>query len=390
MAVQWMPEGCDRYTDPLSGARVVSMTNGSQIANNIYCEQPYSSPDGNRFAIVRKADFSFDPSGTLLVGDLPRLRIGLVERGVTSVCNAAWSGQIHYGTERGDLVRFDLTTLEKKVYNFSTDPGLIKGGSSVSPDQRFILYSELRPGPAIGVVLLDLVEQKRRVIFEHPEIVNPHLQFNPVTGAQILVQHNRGSTMAPDGTVTRIAGPLGTTLFVIDRDGGNMKPLPVGEPHTTGATGHECFIADTGRVVFTVSWDWNTWKLDPRWPQGNLFTARPGDEKPTPFPAPEHRFNHVCASKCGRYFVADSWPGGIFDEQKRLRSVCLVVGCFATGKHRILVANSQASGGGSQCTHAHPYLTADNRWVIFNADPFHSVPQVWAAEIPKGFLESLG
>lgn len=389
MAIHWMPEGCDRYTDPLSGARVVSMSTGSLVANNIYCEQPYCSPDGDRFVLTKKLDFSFDPTSTLFVADLKRLKIGLVDRGVTSVCNAAWSGLIHYGTDRGELIRFDLTTFEKKVYNFSNDPGLTRGGSSVSPDQRYILYAEPRPGPAIGIVVLDLVEQKRSVVFEHPEIINPHLQFNPVTGKQILVQHNRGSKMAPDGTVTQFVGPLGTTLFVIDRDGQNMRPLPVGEPHTLGATGHECFIADTGRIVFTVSWDWNTWKHDPRWPQGNLFTARPGDEKPTVFVAPEHRFNHVCASRCGKYFVADSWPNSLFDAQGKLTSVCLVIGNFATGKYRTLVQNSMASGGGSQCTHAHPYLTADNRWVIFNADPNFSIPQVWAAEIPKGFLASL-
>ena len=35
------------------------------------------------------------------------------------------------------------------------------------------------------------------------------------------------------------------------------------------------------------------------------------------------------------------------------------------------------------------YLTADNGHVIFNADPGYGPPQVWAARVPAGFLESL-
>ena len=106
------------------------------------------------------------------------------------------------------------------------------------------------------------------------------------------------------------------------------------------------------------------------------------------FQAPEHKFNHVCASRCGRYFVADSHTGPGLFEKGRFKPVALVIGNLKTGKYRTLVENTEGSGGGNQCTHSHPYLTADNRYAIYNADP-GGIPQVFAAKLPRGFLESL-
>jgi hypothetical protein len=48
-----------------------------------------------------------------------------------------------------------------------------------------------------------------------------------------------------------------------------------------------------------------------------------------------------------------------------------------------------ASGGGGEHNHCHPYLTADNRHVIFNSNPFYSPTKVFAAEVPDGFLDAL-
>jgi len=234
-------------------------------------------------------------------------------------------------------------------------------------------------------VQYDFDKRSWELIFEHPEIVNPHLQYNPATGRQILVQHNRGSQMAKDGTVIKNCAPeLGTSLFVLETEGSHgPQPLPVGEPHTLGATGHECFVADTGRVAFTTSWNLAEWSLDRRYPQGNLFTAKPGDDEPTVFEAPEHRFNHVCVSRCGKYFLCDSYGEGIPGP------TVLVMGNFGTGKYRNLLQDCGASSGGAQFSHAHPYLTTDNRHAIYNADP-QGIPHVFAAEIPEEFLASLG
>jgi hypothetical protein len=400
MPIQWGQESCDRRKDPVSGARIVQLTSAAAISNNIYGEQPYTSPDGKRIIIARCQDFCWEKEGSLLVHELDTLRITMVVPraiGVRGVFTSAWSGLMYYWTPDRRLMRLSLMSLEQEEVYREEDAALTLVGGSVSPDQRYIIGQDKRltgPGaPTFQIVRLDLHKKIREVIYEDQEIANPHLQFNPITGRDILVQNNRGLRMEKDGSFVYRVTEEGTTLFVIDVDGKNKRPLPVGPPTTPGCTGHECFVGDTGRVMFSVSWqspDWQHMLHDPRFPEGNILTAKPGDERPSVFRAPEHFFNHVCASRCGKYFVADSFiGGGVFDAKNNLRSVSLVIGNFQTGKYRTLVQDSMSSGGGNQCTHTHPYLTADNRYVIFNADPNYGIPQVYAAQIPAGFLESL-
>jgi len=388
MPVKWAAEACDRYYDPASGALVIQMTT-SPLANiNIYCEQPYASPDGKRIAILRYRDISFDESGSLLVGDLDRLKIALVERDVAGVFNAAWSGILHYHTKDQRLFRVSLQTLERQEIGLSADADLFRRGGSVSPDQRYVAVSQARPDTmTLGV--LDLQTGKHQVIYEHPEMVNPHMQFNPVDGKDILVQLNRGSTRNAEGTVESLGGEEGTTHFLIARDGSGQRALSVGPPYTATSTGHSNFIADTGRVIVATQWNHGDWSLDSRTPEGNIVTVAPGESKPQVFKAPEHRFNHVNASRCGRYFVSDSQPGGMYGDDGRLNPWCLVVGNIETGKYRVLVSDTAALGGGAAHTHPHAYITADNRHVIYNGASQHGASQVCAAAVPDEFLKSL-
>ena len=239
------------------------------------------------------------------------------------------------------------------------------------------------PGPTMGVLRIDLEGGGWDVIFEHPEITNSHLQYNPVNGRDILVQHNRGSRMAADGTILKRGdAELGATLMVIDGEGGNCRKLPAGPPHTAGCTGHECFVADTGKVAFTVNATGPNRELDSRYPEGNLFTAGPGDAEPTVFAAPEHYFNHLCVSKCGKYFVCDSYPKGLPGP------VAIVIGNLQSGKYRAIVKDCRSTLSGAQCRHPHPYLTSENRHVVYNSD-CDAIPHVYFAEVPDGFLAGL-
>ena len=45
-------------------------------------------------------------------------------------------------------------------------------------------------------------------------------------------------------------------------------------------------------------------------------------------------------------------------------------------------------GGGAQYNHLHPYITSDNKWVVFNSDRT-GLAQVYIASIPDGFLANL-
>jgi hypothetical protein len=411
--VQWAQESCDLRDDPVSGARIIQLTSAVAVSNNIYGEQPYCSPDGKRIVLARCQDFCWDETGSLLVHELDTLRITRVNctvKRVRGIFNSAWSGFVYFWTPDRKLMRLSLMTLEQKeVYadeegddssadlpvdylqRFGNAP---LPSASVSPDQRYIISVvprlKGRGAPVFQIVRLDLKKQIRDVIFEHPEISNPHLQFNPVTGRQILVQNNQGLRLRRDGSLER-RRTVECKLFVIDQDGKNCRAVPAGPPVTAGGTGHECFAGASGRVLFSAGWEARSsrdWRQDSRHPQGNLFTGVPGARQPVCFHAPEHLFNHVCAARDGTHFVADSISNGCGFKNGVIQRAALVIGNLDTGKYRVLVEDSGASGGGNQCTHTHPYLTTDNRYVIYNADP-GGVPQVFAARLPEGFLASL-
>jgi len=387
MEVRWGAEACDLGPDPESGAMVTRMTSAVMANTNIYCEQPYTTPDGKRIAVVRSQ--AANPCAgvfQLCVAELESLRIApLADDCASFPATSAWSGVLYYLTKDRQLARVSLVTLEKETLFPCDDLPEDFTPQSVSPDHRYLIGLARRPDYVSTVVRVDLKSGTHETIFEHPEIWNPHMQFNPVHGRDILVQMNRGAKMDHRGRRLPVEGSEpGTTHIIIDSDGGNVRALPVGPPHTASSTGHSAWVADTGRMAVTVAWGdlLHAGPHDSRHPRGNLVTAAPGEERPMLFEAPEHRFNHLCVSRCGRYFVSDSYWKGL------PRNIALVVGNLQSGKYRIVVSDCGAWGAASAGSHPHPYLTADNRYVVYNADPF-LVPHVFVARLPDGFLESL-
>jgi hypothetical protein len=383
-------EACDRRYDPVSGALITQLTSSAASSINIYCEQPYASPDGQRVAILRRYDVSFDASWRLLVADLKKLWLTMIEAdGVVGFFNAAWSGQLYYTMQDDRMYCVDLQTLEKRPVPLPPGTVITDRGPTMSPDQRHIMYFKYLPGPEVGLVLVDLHEQTERIVYHHPETVNPHVQFNPVHGQDVLVLHNRGGRLTADNEIDRIFGEAGPTYFLMAPDGTRIRPLPAGRPFTGPCTGHANHVAATGKVCFTTLWNYRDWSLGEGNDGGNLFVAGPDDAAPTVFRAPEHRFNHVNVSRCGRYFVADSMPGSMYDSRGELSPTAIVIGNLETGRYRTLVQDSRSTSGAGQHQHVHAYLTATNRHVIYNANPHDGPTQVWAAHVTPDFLASL-
>jgi len=396
--MNWCGEGCDLLDDPYSGARVVQLTSAAAISNNIYGESPVSSADGSRIIIGRCQDFCFDTKGSIFLIDLNKLHITKIDdmHGVRGVSTSSWSDCAYYWNLKNEMIRFNMMTFVKEVvFKADSEKEVIPNlGGTVSSDQRYMLARKIRlkgsGSPTFQIVRYDFEKNSIELIFEHPEICNPHLQFNPITGNEILIQNNRGVRMDANGDLDYRHSKEGTTLFQIDKNGKNQQYFPAGPPHTASLTGHECFIADTGKVLFSTQWNNDDFSFIGDFQNTNLFIASPGDSEPTPFHCPEHRFNHVGVSCCGTYFVADSHGDKAFFENGHLKPPSLVIGNLNTGKYKVLVEDSMSYGGGNQCTHTHPYITADNKHVIFNANPYLSTPQVFSAEIPEEFLKQLG
>ncbi|HPC29073.1 MAG TPA: hypothetical protein PLI50_02520 [bacterium] len=394
MAIKWCGEACDLIHDPVSNALITRLTTSVMNNINIYCEQPYTSPDGKRIAYTRS--YGPDPRippYQLCVADIEKLKVALVEPEVSSflVGTSAWSGKIYYLRPNGELIRVDITTFEKEIMITHWDISADMCFDTVSPDHRYLVGVRQSTTGGSEIIRVDLLKKEWKIIFEHEETLC-HLQFNPVSGRDILVQHNRHQKLKADGLkIGSKETEEFATHFIIDCEGENFRQLKIGPPYTAGSTGHSGWIADTGRIGLTVRWpamseDEPSARFKPvhhkLHPQGNFISIGPDDERPSVFNAPEHLFNHVNISKCGKYFVCDSYKNSIPGP------IEIVVGNIKTGKYRTIVSNCKAQGGGAASSHPHPYITADNKNVIFNADPY-GICHVHAARIPEGFLKSL-
>jgi hypothetical protein len=371
----WMESG---DLGPLGGAggNVRMLTSAPALTTNIYCEQPYCSADGNRLALLRYYRLGPGSTAELLLYEISSYRLSLLERDVVGVANAAWSGVLFVSVAKGKtkrLVRFDLNTLEREeLFSLSKFP---PGGiSTVSADSRYGLGGARAKGDNLGIYRLDLRNGKWKIVHQSPDIWNPHLQFRLHTGSRILIQENRGGRVDKTGNWIQVFDPKrGVGLYSIAADGSDRKDFPVGPPHTPRTTGHECWIENTDRVLVTVADFHNDGKN-----RGTLLECSHDWPKPRVVSTAEHRWNHISASKCGRYFVTDTY---------QVPSKPIIVGSIRTGKWRVL-CEGQTTGGGGQYTHLHPYMTSDNKWVVFVSDRT-GLAQVYIAQVPDGFLESL-
>lgn len=366
---RWVREAIYRGEDPLSGAKVTQITSSPAISFNIYGEQLYCSADGTRLAFYRSATSNIrDGEMELFVADLNR--DGVARLGDAAGWLAGGNGRqdalfyLRRGSEGGLFItRLNFSTLaQDDVFEFGECPAPeFRGLLAVSPDARYCMILRRLGDRRYGIERIDLKRGTWELIHEKDDIFNGHLQYNPA-GGELMVQHNRGGLLDADFNSVRSTGPEGATLYVIDEDGKNERPLPLGEPHTTPVTGHESWIGETGRVLVTAR-------------GGKIYTAAPGDAKATLI-ATGSGFIHITASPDGRFYVVDSIGTGR-----------LFLGSIATRKV-LPLCDSGASGGSPQYTHSHPYITPGNRRVVFNSDRT-GIAQVYVARIPEEMLAKL-
>jgi hypothetical protein len=384
--VFWSKEGADQGIDPDSGAAVYRLTSGPAMNHLIYCEQPYTSPDGRRVAVIRSHDFTHGGTFALLAVEPNTLRSARVERAIPAqIAHSAYREWLYYGTHEGALRRVSLLTLVKEpvLPEGSIDPAL-DNLSSVSPDGRTLFIERKIPGTArYQIDTLSIAGGERRTIFTDPDATNAHLQCEPGDGARVLMQlvaHREGQ-------------PTRVPVLTMGPDGSGVRRLPIGDPRTAESTGHMAWVAGARRVACAVGWDREARRHDPRHPRGNLVIAGETDASPRVFAAPEHGFYHVSVSRCGRYFIADDFMdfrADLFGETGRMGPTRVVIGNLETGRYRVLIRDCQLQGiAGSSSWEPDPYLTADNRYAIFNASPF-GTNQVFAARLAEDFLKSLG
>lgn len=378
--LSWWREAIDRRDDNASGACVWQLTSAPAITHNLYHEQPPCSADGNRLALFRTASSNPRQPGDLMVYDIERHRITCLAEnifgigsGVHALATSAWSGHIYAVQQREKsrvLLRLDLNAMASdELFAWDGLPGL--GPTTISPDGRWGLAAG-RPAPdTFGIFRFDLDSGCGDWIHVSPHLVNPHLQYRLHAEQRILVQENRGCLADEAGNIIRLYDERGVGLYSIDGDGNDRRDFSVGPPHTPGTTGHECWVGQSNRVLVTL-----TALYDDGLRQGNVVEVGADWEKPRVVFDSPLIWNHVAASRCGRYFIADTHD---------LPEVPLLIGSIESGKTQVL-CSSLTSAGYPQYSHAHPYLTSDNRHVVFNSDR-RGLTQVHMATVPEGFWD---
>jgi hypothetical protein len=232
---------------------------------------------------------------------------------------------------------------------------------------------------------IEFADRKITTLCEVEDMFNPHAQIDPGNGNRAFIQINRGGVMSASKNMKSLTGRLGATLALLDIDTGRVSPLPVGIPHTPAITGHEAWVAKSGRIAFTAGhYDVSpsafvTLKknvdIDRKTPVAAIYSVAPGEQEPK-IVADGLLFNHIAVSDDGCFFIADDHATGR-----------IYIGNMQSG-HYLPLCESHTRQGSCQCSHVHAYMTPDNRHVIFNSI-VTGVAQVYAAHVPEGFLEKI-
>lgn len=372
------PSAAVRLERQPTGSEIWQVTTERFQQSNIYCEISYCSADSKYFVYERKHPRLKGRNRTELVA----VEIGTWKQHLldvaTGISGSAIShhGVFYYLKQTADrvldLMRVDLSEGKpQSILQMKQEQRIVSLGT-ISPDGRYYAWGKRVDDEykKFGILLIDVEKQARTIIDEDPYILNPHPQFEPVDGKQLLIQHNRGGTYSPDGKLQRLVGPEGATLYLLSLSDRQRTNLQVGTPYTTAVTGHETWIGDTREILLTVA------AHDDHSPEkGNLLAV--GTDEPARVVARGYKFNHINVSRCGRFFCCDDWQG----------NCKIVVGSIKTGRTAV-VCESRTSRSRPQNTHAHAYLTPDLRWVIFNSDR-NGFPHVHAASVPDEIVQDI-
>ncbi len=347
-------------TDPDSGAEIFQLTDDERPTDDIYGEQPYNSREGDRIAVQHASTDTLDGGVTIL-----DLNDGSLHAVVTSKPRFpafhAWGEFLYFQETVGGklmLKRCHYQTLAKEtIAGLPEQEGRFSYGT-VSQDLRYYAASVHPADGGSKVLLMDLKTGERRVLAARSDYHFKHEQFSLDGQNRVLIQANK----MPDVKEVHLGA------LEVNREG--IRWFAADRPHTPRPTGHEAWIGRSNRILFSTASDKDS--------QGNLWTAGVGDAAPTLVSKTATRFGHVSVSRCGKFWIGDATGE---------KDVPIHIGSFATGKHRRVVF-SRTKMDRSQSSHTHPYLTADNRWLIYNSTRSGRA-QVHGARLGKGFLDTL-
>jgi len=287
---------------------------------------------------------------------------------------------VHYINDRRELCRVSLDTFHREtIMPMLGLPAVADVLRTITADRRYLYYTTVTTNPAgltLGLVRVDLTDGTWGIIFESSGLHG--VGYMPGIDALWVGQRTlRDGSMPPMGIWSN--GPnLGYAMVQLKIDGTVMRKL-------TPPPGYLAWLPETGQVVCSCAYDAEHLRQLPERPAGNMVVYRSIEwDQPRVIEAPDHLFFHAARSKCGRYIVSEAYrtDGGLHGP------LDIVVVNVATGRHGVLVADCGTQPHGAAWRTACPYMTSNNKFVVYNADPY-GITNVHAARIPDGFLASL-
>jgi hypothetical protein len=367
-----------RFGDPKTGVMAIRLTSEPCISHNIYPEAPICTPDGKRFIFARRR--ALDKYETFWIGDIETLRVRQVtdEEDAAAPVVAADGKWLYYSAGR-KVMRMSPETFEREAIFEVPDDELVWVGGIVSLDYagtRFLAPAKGRSG-MYGVAVIDVSARTARIIYEGPDVHNPlaifglHGQYSRNADRKVLVQVNNGMEIDRFGNIAKLIGEKGASLVVVNDDGSNALVLKAGFSLLERVQGHQCWVGRKDMVLTTLH---RRDSVPSPWIQDRVVALVPGEEYR--IVGEGKGFTHIGSSPDGEWWVADDNKTGD-----------IYIGSMETARYQ-LFWRSGATFGSPQYTHPHPFFLGDGKSVGWNSD-VTGVPQVYAARIPEGFLDSL-
>lgn len=426
----------DEFTTPVSPPhlRVVQVaTDESRSSENVYMDCNSWTPDSRCFVFWRRPSDDGSKKGGLWLCDTgDRFAIQPIveyERDAAGIepfrntregfCGAALApdGRHVYAlfrkADRLELARIAIGTGERLTIGTAPIPLTIRGCLTISCDSRHLLLGAFlgdgrTEGAPWGAYVFDLERGSHWIIEFGNGFRNMHAQYskNPVAPYDLLVNGSDGRLSdgswltPPDGSwrwqnmpppFPPGAGCL-THHHVLRDNGTDWRMVPIGNGADLLSGGHNGFVG-TGETVFCGVYDlrggrWRApiFEVSPvRLPGGRHHPdywrgqLAPGVPQPVDLSRRLARADscHIACDRSGRHFVSDTdgYNVGYFSFL-----------WIATRHERpseppwlepryLLLTRSTYKG---QPAHAHPVLSPDGRFVVFQSD-FTGRPQVFVA-----------
>jgi hypothetical protein len=346
--------------DQESGATIYLLGADERPADNIYGEQPYNDPSGSRIAVrYYRTD---ELEGGISLVDLVDGSIYEVMKGDPRFpAFHAWGDYIFFQEKiDGNLLlrSCHYNTLEKKnIAILPSERGSYSYGT-VSQDLQYYVVCIRTPSDKTSaeVHLLDLGAGEWSVLLQKEGYHAKHEQFSRDGSNRILIQLNQ-----MPGVKQVLLGELNLN--------GELKIFPADRPYTSRPTGHEAWIGNSTNIFFSTGRDSTA--------SGNIWSAASRDFEPKLVYKGSLHFGHISISYCGNYWIGDT----------NETNTPIYIGSFVTGKCKRLVF-SHTENDGKQWSHTHPYLTADNKWLIYTSRR-NGHPQVYGAKLKEYWLKEL-